>query len=1158
MERVIGIFLGFAFTLASFFSANGQQQQSTCKWVTSEIASEGAVLDSLTVIEETIIVRDHQDQSYPFKFDINSNSIDVEVDRDLVDSVRICYRTFPFSLHQVHSKRTLMADYDSTALFKDKRDPASEVFNFTEEIFSTSNLNKSGSLTRGISFGNTQNVFVSSSLNLQMEGQLTDDLNIRASITDQNVPFQPEGNTQQLQDFDNVLVELYNEKFSLSAGDVLLQERKSEFLRYRKNVQGLLFTTSYNLKNHWKASTQAGASIAKGKFASTPLEVLEGVSGPYRIRGPQNERFVIIMANSEKVFLDGRELRRGFNYDYIIDYNQGEITFTPNVIITAYSRVRIDFEFAERNFSRSILMANHIQENEKVSFYVNFYKEQDNRNRPLFFELSDQDKRLLSEVGDHLDGAVVPKVDSLAYDPNRILYRKLVFLDQDGSEQIVYEYSTDPEQAFYSVSFTLAGTRRGDYRRLQQLANGVVYEYVPRINGVPQGDYSIYSPLPAPNKKQMITTGAKVKLNAFEQVYAEVAFSDTDMNLFSEIDGEDDKGFAIKTGIVSSRKLDWLEDYQINSLAEVEYNSESFSFIDRYRAIEFDRDWAFLPENQAVSAAENLITVQMEAAKDADNQFAYRFHWRNRGEMLSGVQQAVKLNQQIGSRFSFSNDLFTLSSDIQDLQSGWIRYNAALEYRSQILVPGYNLNIDRNRTTLSGSDSITSTLMNFLEHRFFLKTNDTLPYSIFGDASWREDRFPIEGKMMPYTKAFTTNYGLQRKFNLHDIKATFTYRRLVHLSKEDQEETTLMGRLDYSSRLFDNNLRNELNYAIGNGRELRREFIYLSVPTGEGTHTWRDDNGDGVQQLNEFYLAVNPEEKNFVKMFVPTDEYILAYTTLFNYRLNAKFPDSWRNQKGVKLFLQKFSNTTSWNVEKKVTAADFVSRISPFTQSLSNEDLISARQSFRTNLFFNRATPKYGFDLSFFNSQHKQLLSGGFEDLLQEDWKLNLRYAFHQSLNLNFSINDGTRMAASDFLDNRNYLIDFYAINPEIIWQPSSFFRGSGNYSYTNKRNLTNVEMDERAAHNRIGLDFRFAKAIKTTLNAHLNYTNIRYNGLSNSPTGYEMLQALTIGDNFIWRFNWLQKIGEGLQLNMTYEGRNSEGLDRLVHTGRMQVSALF
>lgn len=1158
MERVTRFFLGCIFALALFFSANGQQIHGDCKWVTAEIASEGFVLDSLTVLEESIKIRDRQHQDYSFKFDINSNSIHVEIDPVLTDSVEICYSTLPFSLHQVHSKRTLMVDYDSMALFKERRDPASEVFNFREEIFSTSNLNKSGSLTRGISFGNTQNVFVNSSLNLQMEGQLTDDLNIRASITDQNVPFQPEGNTQQLQDFDNVLVELYNQKLSLSAGDVLLQERQSEFLRYRKNVQGLLFTTTYDLKKDWKASTQAGASIAKGKFASTQIEVLEGVSGPYRIRGPQNERFVIVMANSEKVFLDGRQLRRGFNYDYIIDYNQGEITFTPNVIITAYSRVRIDFEYAERNFSRSILTANHIQENERATFYVNFYREQDNRNRPLFVELSEQDKRLLSEVGDNLDAAVVPKVDSLAYDPNRILYRKLEFLDQEGSTQIIYEYSTDPEQAFYSVGFNMAGAGRGDYRRQQQLANGVVYEYVPRINGIPQGDYSIHAALHAPNKKQMITAGTRIKLNAFEQVYSEVAFSDTDMNLFSEMDSEDDKGFAIKTGILSNRKLGWLEDYQINSLAEVEYISANFSFIDRFRHIEFDRDWVLLPADQLTNGAERLLTAQVEVIKNNESQFSYRAHWRNRGDVLSGIQQTVKFNQQLGSRLSLSNELFSLRSSIRDLQSRWLRYNAALQYNSKILVPGYNLNIDRNKATIAGSDSVVSTLMNYLEHRFFIKTNDTLPYSIFGDASWREDQFPINGEMMPYTRAFTTNYGLQRKFNLHDVKATFTYRKLRHQTREMQEETTLMGRLDYASSLFDNNLRNELNYAIGNGRELRREFIYLPVPTGEGTHTWRDDNGDGVQQLTEFYPAVNPEEKNFVKMFVPTDEYILAYTTLFNYRLNAKFPDTWRDQKGLKLFLQKFSNTTSWNVEKKVTAVDFISRISPFTKGLANEDLISARQTFRTNLFFNRAAPKYGFDLSFFSSQHKQLLSGGFEDLVQEDWKLNLRYAFAQSLNLNFSVNEGVRMAASDFLENRNYLINFYAINPEVIWQPSSFFRGSGNYSYTAKRNMANLEMQEKAAHNQFGLDFRYAKAIKTTLNAHLNYTNIRYNGLPNSPTGYEMLQALTIGDNFIWRFNWLQKIGEGLQLNMTYEGRNSEGLDRLVHTGRMQVSALF
>jgi hypothetical protein len=91
-----------------------------------------------------------------------------------------------------------------------------------------------------------------------------------------------------------------------------------------------------------------------------------------------------------------------------------------------------------------------------------------------------------------------------------------------------------------------------------------------------------------------------------------------------------------------------------------------------------------------------------------------------------------------------------------------------------------------------------------------------------------------------------------------------------------------------------------------------------------------------------------------------------------------------------------------------------------------------------------------------------------------------------------------------------------------------------------------------------MGLDLRYAKAIQTTINANFKYTYIAYNGQPNSPTGYEMLQALTVGNNLTWTFNWLQKIGEGLQMNLVYEGRNSEGLGRLVHIGRMQVTALF
>jgi hypothetical protein len=1135
-------------------------QTETCKHVPVGLASEPFLLDSLSVLEESIVVTDGREQVLDFSFHFGSGMIQIQVPEGYSEkSVFVCYKTFPYTFHQKVYKRTLMTDYDSMAYFKEGREAAIPAFDFREELFPSTNLNKSGNLTRGISFGNTQNLFVNSSLNLQMNGQLSDNLNIRASITDQNVPFQPEGNTQQLQDFDNVLVELYNDRFNLAAGDVVLQQRKSEFLRYYKNVQGAQLTTDYAIGDKWKASTQAAASVAKGKFASINLEISEGTLGPYRIPGPQNERFVIIMANSERVFLDGKQLQRGFNYDYVIDYNQGEITFTPNVLITQYTRIRIDFEYAERNYTRSILTANHIQETDKVTFYMNFYREQDNRNRPLFFEFSDAEKQLLASVGNDLDEASVPRVDSVAFDPNRVLYRSVFDVDDQGNPIVFYEYSTDPEQAHFAVGFSEVGQGNGDYVRDRQLANGPVFVFRPPVNGASQGNYSILSPLPAPNKKQMFTTGAKVKLSAYEQVYTEMAFSSTDQNLFSEIDNENNNGFGIKSGFISeNRPLERLKGYKFNALTEFEYNSNNFSFIDRLRYIEFDRDWSLTQEDMLQAGHERIFNGGFEFNKDLHNQLSYRFNFRNRGTIQSGVQHLAKFNQQLGKRFFLKNELFVLDSDVRNLNSDWVKYTGDVQYRSKILVPGYRLMLDRNAVRNIETDSVVSTAMNFVEHMAYLNSNDTLPYSFYVNASVREDQFPVDGILAPDTKAFQTMFGLKRRFKGHDLSATFTYRELEFLRLDSEKETTVLGKVDYLGTMAKGLIRNELSYALGNGREFRREFVFLPVPTGEGTHTWRDDNSDGIQQLNEFYIAVNPEEKNFIKVFVPTTEFVQAFTTIFNYRLNARFPDAWRKEGGLKQFLQKFSNTTSISVEKKITSSVFWDRVNPFVGGFADEDLISVRQVIRSSFFFNRSSSKYGFDVSFFDSQNKQLLAGGFDDLVQKDLRLNTRYNLNQNLNLRLLGQTGRRIANSDFLDNRNYAIQQYGYGPEIAYQPSSVFRTTVSYQYMDKVNAANLEINERAIIHQAGLDFRFAKAIKTTVNANFKYIFIDYNGQPNTATGYEMLQALTIGNNVTWSLNWLQKIGEGLQMNMVYEGRNSEGLGRLVHIGRMQVTALF
>ncbi len=1136
------------------------QAQEKCRWFPADYFEKPAELDSLSVLRESIRVSDLSGKAYSFSYSLSGRTLKVDFpENEKPDSVQVCYRTLAIRLDQRFSKRTLLADYDSTAIFKDTRIQTLPEFDLREELFPSTNLYKTGSLTRGVSFGNTQNVFVNSALNLQLEGDIGENLKIRASITDQNVPFQPEGNTQQIQDFDNVLIELFNDNFSLAAGDVVLQQRQSEFLRYYKNVQGLQFTSKYKLKNNWEASSQGFASVAKGKFASIQVPILEGVLGPYRLNGPNNERFVVIMANSERVFLDGKQLQRGFNADYVIDYNQAEITFTPKVLITQYSRVRVDFEYAERNYSRSILGANHLQTNGKVDFYVNYYQEKDNRNRPLFTELSPEEQALLASVGDEVEDAVIPRIDSVAFDPTRILYEKITEPDDTGIPITYYRYSTDPEVAHYALSFSQVGAGLGDYRRVNQLANGTVYEYVPPIDGQSQGDYSILTQLPAPDARRMTTAGVRFKLGEYEKVYTEAALSTRDKNLFSDLDDEDNQGLGWKVGLQSeNRELGLFKGYRFKGLTEFEYNSTNFNFIDRFRYIEFDRDWGLTPEKLEEAAAERFFLTQVGLEKDARNSINYKLYLRNRENVLSGSQHTANWNTEIGKRLRLRQEFFRLNSDQDSLNSDWARYLGNASFQSKIFVPGYQFSLDRNALKNAETDSVVSTAMNFKEHLVFLRSNDTLSYAFSADAAWREDRLPVAGKLVDDTKAFTSNFSFRKQWTNHSLSSTFTYRELEFLQRDLPTELTLLGKVDYSGNLGKNLIRNEISYAIGNGRELQREFVYLPATNGDGTHTWRDDNGDGIQQLNEFYLAINPEEKQYIKIFVPTDTYVQAYTSLLNYRIQAKFPESWKESGGLREFLHKFSNTSSLSVEKKVTSEDFWDRVNPFIGSIERDQILSLRQIIRTSFFFNRASAKYGFDLSLFDSQLKQLLSGGFEDQIQQDWKLNTRYNFNSVMTLRIIGSTGNRISASDFLENRNYTIEQSTIGPELAWQPTPFFRTTGTYSYTGKKNIENLEFEEKSQTHQLGLDVRYAKAIKTTLTGNLKLIQIDYNGEVNSPEGYEMLQALTPGTNVTWSLNWLQKIGEGLQLNLVYEGRNSEGLERVVHIGRMQVSALF
>ena len=1120
--------------LVSVFTSYGQNYQ--CKTYRFQ---QRIQLDTLPVEDGSVTIT----PELPFTLSENHQEVLFESTTDK-DSIEICFRSVSPLIHKPIFYRDI-AKYDQGYYRERKREEQIDIQK--ARLFEFGDLSTQGAITRGVSFGNRQNVFVNSALNLQMDGVLSDDLRISAVITDQNIPYQPEGNTQQIRDFDNVFIKLYNDDFEVIAGDIVLQNpvENGYFLQYYKNVQGLSVGYKIDMKNGWKSTSQAVGSIAKGQFISSVIEAQEGVQGPYKLRGRNGERFVIIMANSEKVYLDGQLLRRGFDRDYVIDYNLGEITFSNTTVITQYSRIRVDYEYANQYYARSNLSASQEFSKGKTNVYFNFYREKDNRNSSLSFNLDNEDKLTLSQLGDVNGLAAVSGIDSTGFIENAILYERI---DSAGFE--FYRASVDPNRAIYQIGFTEVGEGNGSYELSETTSNGRVYEWV----GVNQGNYEPLQQIPAPNERQMIVVGAHVAINSYESVSAELAVSRQDQNLFSDLDDRDNHGLASKVAIKSNGRKVGLS-YQLESELSIEYNEQQFAFIDRFRSPDFDRDWGYDYFSDTLSSRQDVITRWMIGLKQNNwNQFIVDASYRNRDEVVDGTKIEGVLNKKLG-KLQVTTNHFLMSNSYGVYQSDWFKTYDQVQLVDWVVKPGYRLEIDHQQTALEATDSVVSTLMNYQSHDWFVESGDSSKLVGRFDYIKRVDFRPLGGELDEYTHSEEYRLGVaSRSLENHRFGITAKFRDVDYEDVATTDQRNLLGVLEWDGRFFDKHVRSNFSFNTSNTRELRREYVYVQVATGEGTHTWRDENGDGVQDLNEFYEAINPDEREYIKLFTPTDEYIQAYQTAYVYSLDAQMPKGWKNEKGILEHLSKLSMNTNVKYNFKTTESELGKRINPYYSSLEDTSVISARNLVRNTLFYNRNAPGIGFDVSRSEQSTKNLLNGGFELKEKSDWVGNMRIGFNKVVILRGNTTIGETVNSSDFLESRNYLLNRSEFGGQLVFQPTAKLRFIGGVA---QRNKDAVEREEQSNITEYSTEITWIRSGKGNLNTTFSWVEIGFTGESNSYLGYELLEALQPGTNQRWNVNWQQSIGLGLQLSLQYYGRKSEG-SSAVHTGSVSVTAYF
>lgn len=474
----------------------------------------------------------------------------------------------PLYLHFPRMDSLLIKENKNDSTLMKKRSSQND---WNDQVLST------GSVYRSFSVSPLGGSEFTGGLRMQIQGQLSESMQVSGILSDESSPIQPEGNTQSLDEIDQVYLQISHPKFQMNAGDIELNYQHGKYMNISKRLIGL---KNYFNIGKWKGSAVYAQS--KGHYRQIEVKGSEGKQGPYFLDSKSGNRNIIVQSGTERVWLNGNKLTRGENHDYIIDYSTAEVHFTPAHLIHSDSDILIEYQYSDFQYSQSVAggtMERIFDEKGAISF--SWLNESDQTQNSVL-NLSDDEIELLNSSGDEtaqISGAVPDADGDYIY-----IGRKF------------YEYTPDKTISGdrYSITFT-NDNESGEYHRLITQTGEIYYEFVQLIDREQYDD--LYSPMKeviSPKGNQLFEITGDYKLSENTVLDFSTAVSSVDQNRLSSKNDNDNTGLAYSF-VLSNNKINISEKMRLRYSLSGWQQDDRFEALQRDRSATFYQDWNVQP-----------------------------------------------------------------------------------------------------------------------------------------------------------------------------------------------------------------------------------------------------------------------------------------------------------------------------------------------------------------------------------------------------------------------------------------------------------------------------------------------------------------------------------------------------------------------------------